>query len=272
VQTALPYSQSGGTIKRCGSDQPATCPCRSESRPPGAQHRCAPTIPHHSPFAVFQLAARCLPSLTIRDSPFAVLFHSPFAVFFRSPRDARPGRWVSTNGGSPTHPRTVGARHAAPRPLLTHGSVCTSGLALRGGGWAAGKIPAPQHNRGGSRTRPYLDQHHSPFAIRYSLFAVFFYSPFAVFHHPPLATRNSPLATRYSLRAARRLSPFAIRDSPFAVFHHSPLATRYSLRAARRLSPLAQSVRAVASIPDTFPSIAGTRCGRRTETRAVACA
>jgi hypothetical protein len=126
-----------------------------------------------------------------------------------------------------------------PYPLRTHRSVCTIGLAHPRRRWAAGKMPAPQQNQGGSRTRPYLNQYHSPFAIRaerwastnapanqtdqtnrtdrepaaiahlasqHSRFAVFFHSRFAIRHSPsfPLAIRNS-LALRCSRQGAARL-------------------------------------------------------------------
>jgi hypothetical protein len=103
-------------------------------------------------------------------------------------------------------------------------------------------MPAPQHNRGGSGTRPYLDQHHSPFAIRHSLS---FDSRFAVFPHSRFAIRYSPsLSIRHSLFAIRHSLSF---DSRFAVFHRSPLVARrspfftirHSLFAIRCLSPLA---------------------------------
>jgi hypothetical protein len=75
--------------------------------------------------------------------------------------------------------------------------------------------------QGGSGTRPYLHQHHSPFAIRRS-----FHSPFAVFSHSPLATRYSLFAFFFHSRFAIRC--LLIRDSPF-------FAARCSLLAARRL-------------------------------------
>jgi hypothetical protein len=40
--------------------------------------------------------------------------------------------------------------------------------------------------KGGSRTRPYLDQHHSPFAIRYSPFFTIRHSPRAMGVHERL--------------------------------------------------------------------------------------
>jgi hypothetical protein len=80
-----------------------------------------------------------------------------------------------------------------PYPLPTHRSVCASGLAHRPGRWSAGKMPAPEHNRGGSGTRPYPDQHHSPVAIHHSLFAIR-HSLFAIRCLSPLATRRSPRA------------------------------------------------------------------------------
>jgi hypothetical protein len=118
-----------------------------------------------------------------------------------------------------------------PYPLRTHRSVCTIGLAHPRGRWAAGKIPAPQHNQGGSRTRPYLDQHHSRFAIRYSQF-------FAIRHS--LALRSN--------RQRRNAAPLPIRAGcgeggsrtrPYLDQYHSPFTIRYSLFAIRRLSPLA---------------------------------
>jgi hypothetical protein len=164
---------------------------------------CPPCATRHSLFFGSPLAARCLPPFTIR--------HPRFAVFFSSTRAPRPGRWVSTNGGSPTHPRTVGARHAVPLPFAY---PRVSVHERPGPSRRADGLPARcrRHNttRGGSGTRPYLDQHHSPFAIRHSL---------------SFTIRHSPLATRYSLRAARRLSRFATRrifHSLFAVSLHWP--------------------------------------------------
>jgi hypothetical protein len=248
VQTAPAYSQSGGTIKRCGSDLPAICSCRSESRPPGAQHRCAPTIPHHSPFFSSRLATRCSPSFTIRHSLLATrhsllaarrspcftiryslfairrIFHSPFAVFFSFPRASRPGRWVSTNGSSPTHPRTVGARHAVLLPFATHGSVCTSGLGLRGGRTVC-RQDAGATTQPGRVWDPPLPGP-APFTIRDSLFAIRRLFLFTIRYSRFAIRRLSPLA-------ARRRSPSATPYALLAVFLHS-----HSLSAPSQASPM----------------------------------
>jgi hypothetical protein len=155
-------------------------------------------------------------------------------------------------------------------PLRIGSSLCASGLAHRRGRWAAGKIPAPQHNqsairgcwgaaaKGAAALRPYDPapfairriSPHSPLATRYSpcftirnsLFAIrrIFHSPFAVSPHSPLATRHSLLAVfRHSLFAIRRISPLAARRSLLAIFHHSPFAIRDSLFAVFLRSLLA---------------------------------
>jgi hypothetical protein len=166
---------------------------------------------------------------------------------------------VPTNGGSPTHPWTVGARHAVPLPCAYPQVGVHERPRASPRPWSDGKMPAPQHNRGGSGTRPDLDQHHSPFAIRHSLalrcsrqgaatlrpydfadlpqgrvwdpplpgpapFAIrrFFHWLFAVFLRSPLAARRSRSFTI-------RHSQLATRHSPLAVFHHSPVAIRHSL-------------------------------------------
>jgi hypothetical protein len=152
-------------------------------------------------------------SLTIRHSLFPIR-HSPFAVSFRSPLATRRSpsstirhsrfairtvRWVSTNGRSAKSGDGRGEACLAP-------TFADQRVAHPCGRWAAGKMPVPQHNQGGSGTRPYLDQHHSPFAISHS--------PSFSAHRSPLATRRSPSFTiRHSLFAIRCLFPFAIRRS-----------------------------------------------------------
>jgi hypothetical protein len=96
----------------------------------------------------------------------------------------------------------------------------------------------PRHVAAGRVENPPLPgSHHSPFAIRYSPFAIrrSIHSPFAVF------IRCSPLAARRSPLAARRLfhSPFAIRRSSPLATRYSPLATRDSPSFTIRHSPLA---------------------------------
>jgi hypothetical protein len=247
VQTAPPYSQSGGTIKRCGSDQPATCPCRSESRPPGAQHRCTPTIPHHSPFAVLfhsLFAIRYSPCFTARRSLLAVSHHSPFAIRCLSPfaicrnfplaARSSPRAWVSTNGGSPTHPRTVRARHAVPLPF----AYTRVGVHERPGpSWRADGLPARfrRHNTTGAGLGPAPTStntiRHSRFAIRHPPYFSIRHSLSFTIHRSPLAARCSPSFTiRDSRFAIRCLSPSATRHSPLAT-RHSLLATPYALLA-----------------------------------------
>jgi hypothetical protein len=138
-----------------------------------------------------------------------------------------------------------------PYALPTHRSVCTSGLALRGGRWSAGKMPAPQHNQGGSGTRPCLDQHHSPFAIRHSPFSFPIPdSQFVVCRCCGGAGTGAALLRRYGFVGLRQggsgtrpylhqhRSPFAIRYSPFAVFiPHSRFAVFCRSPLAARRSP-----------------------------------
>jgi hypothetical protein len=202
---------------------------------PGTEHRCAPTIAHHAPLAVFQLAARCSPSFTIRR-----VFHLPFAIRRIFPLAARfSPRAVGV------HKRRLadasadcrGTARRAPTLCLPTGRCARAAWLFAAGDGPPARFRRHNTTGAGLGPAPYLDQHHSPFAIRNSLFAI------------------------------RRLFLFAIRDSRFAIRCLSPSTARRSLLAARRLSPLEQSVRAIAGIPDTFPSIAGTSCGRRIETR-----
>jgi len=156
-------------------------------------------IPHHSPFAIRRrcgtfgkgaaalrpyeftpfpiryspFAIRCFfhAPFAIRYSRFAVFFYSPFAIRRLSPLATRPGRWVSANGGSPTHPRTVGARHAVPlrlaypqvrvrqRPGSSRRAMVRrqdAGATTQPGRVLVPPLPGP-----------------APFAIRHSPFAVF---------------------------------------------------------------------------------------------------
>jgi hypothetical protein len=57
-----------------------------------------------------------------------------------------------------------------------------------------------------------------PFAIRYSLFAVFRHSPFAVFHSSPLAV----FSIHHSLFAVSFRSPLAAGCSPSFPIRYSP--------------------------------------------------
>jgi hypothetical protein len=96
----------------------------------------------------------------IRDSPFAVLSirRSLFAVFDHSPLASRD---------SPSFPFAIRNSLFAVffRSLLAARHSPSFSFAIRRARWAAGKVPAPQHNQGGSGTRPYLDQHLAAFAI-----------------------------------------------------------------------------------------------------------
>jgi hypothetical protein len=98
---------------------PALSGCaRADELHLGAQQRCAPTIPHPSPFAIRDspflsarhspLAARHLSPFTIRYSLFAIrrIFHSLFAVFPRSIRSWAPtcGTWWAGEAGLPQRP------------------------------------------------------------------------------------------------------------------------------------------------------------------------
>jgi hypothetical protein len=89
---------------------------------------------------------------------------------------------MSRQGGLKTRPY--------PDPTTRYSPLATrrlfhSPFAIRRGRWAAGKMPAPQHNKGGSGTRPYLDQRHSPsFTIRHSPFFAARCSPLAILPIP----------------------------------------------------------------------------------------
>jgi hypothetical protein len=115
---------------------------------------------------------------TIRHSPSFSARRSLLVVFRHSLFAARPGQWVSTNGGSPTHPRTVGARHAVPLRL----AYPTGPWARAAWLFAAGDGP-PARCRRHNTTRAGLGPAptwtstipHSPFAI-----PRFFHSPFAI--------------------------------------------------------------------------------------------
>jgi hypothetical protein len=94
---------------------------------------------------------------TIRDSLFAIR-RSLFAVFDHSPLATRD---------SPSFPFAIRNSLFAVffRSLLAARHSPSFSFAIRRARWAAGKVPAPQHNQGGSGTRPYLDQHLAAFAI-----------------------------------------------------------------------------------------------------------
>jgi hypothetical protein len=167
----------------------------------------------------------------------STVHHSPFAVFCHSRLATRPGRWLSTNGGSPTHPRTVGARHAVPLHLAypqvrVHERPGSSRRAMvrrqdAGATTQPGRVWDPP------LPRPV------PFTIRDAPFAdAAVHSARAQQRCAPTNSHHSPFAIRHSLYLTIRHSLFAVlRDSPFAVFFHSPFAIRYSLSFAARHSP-----------------------------------
>jgi hypothetical protein len=178
-------------------------------------------------------------SPTIRHSRFLTDRCSPRAVGVHKRRLYWPG-WVSTNGGSPTHPRTVRARHAVPLPYAypqvgVHERPRASPRATgrredANATTQPGRIrdpplpgPAPftiHHSPFTIHHSPFAIRHLSPLAARHSLLAVFHHSPFAIRHLSPLAARRSPsFSARRSLLAVfalRRLSPLAI--CPFRFF------------------------------------------------------
>jgi hypothetical protein len=216
--------------------------------------RRSPSFPiHHSPFAIrysrfftarrSPLAARRLSPFAIRCSPRAVGVHKRRladrladcrGTACRAPTPCLPtgpcarAAWLFVAGDGPParcrrHNTTgagLGPAPTSPGPFTIRRRCGAAGRAQQ----RCAPTTSPTCRKGGSRTRPYQGQYRSPFAIRHSLFAVFFHSPFAVFRRSPLAARGlSPSATRHSPLATRRLSPFAIRClSPLAVFLRSP--------------------------------------------------
>jgi hypothetical protein len=77
---------------------------------------------------------------------------------------------IANHGRSPLFDRTI--RHSLffPFAVFDHSPLATRDspsfpFAIRRGRWVASKVSAPQHNQGGSGTRPYLDQHLAAFAI-----------------------------------------------------------------------------------------------------------
>jgi hypothetical protein len=139
--------------------------------------------------------------------------------------------------------------------------------------WGAAPLRAYRFfvlQQGGSGTRPYLDQHHPPFAVRNSPFAVF------SIRHSLFAARDWPRArcrchntTRAGLGPApTRIPPFAIRYSPFAALGGCPQTHvwRNSVTVgARHASPL--------PLPTSRSPIAArdgarARCRRHNTTRA----
>jgi hypothetical protein len=123
---------------------------------------------------------------------------------------------VSTNGGSPTNPRTVGARHAVLLPF----AYPRVGVHERPGPSRRGMV---RRQDAGARTQP------------------------GRAWDPPLP---GP-------------APFAIRDSPFAVFHHPPLAARCSLLAvflhSNRLSAPSQASRIRSRLSPAQGVVAGSK-------------
>jgi hypothetical protein len=121
-----------------------------------------------------------------------------------------------------------------PYPVRTHRSVCTSGLAHRRGHGPTARCR--RHNTTGAGLGPAPTWtstiRHSPFTIRHSLFAIRRLFPFAIrdsLFAVFFTARRSLLAARGLSPSATRNSQLATRHSPLAVFHHSPVAIRHSL-------------------------------------------
>jgi hypothetical protein len=150
-----------------------------------------------------------------------------------------PWHMVSENGclGCPQtdadpHPVSVGARHAVPLPFPDQ----QAGLCTRQRRTAAAPLPIP-----------------SPFAIRYSPFAVFLHSPFAIRDSRFLTDPCSPTKmgvqqriaemgvqqrmrgcprtearVRNRLRQPRHVAAGRVENPPLPGSHHSPFAIRDS--------------------------------------------
>jgi hypothetical protein len=188
---------------------------------------------------------------TIRDSPFAVVVvqrqgAAPCAPTISAGYSARvwnrlrPPRYVAA--GRVENPPLPGSHHSpfASRhlPSLTIGSRAVGvhkrllyqrerpspGASRRPLPEGEGTSdPFPSGRGVGVRAIP------APFAIRHSLFAVSFHSPFAVF-----SARRSPLAVFFHSLVAIRYSPFlSIRHSLFAVFSFAVRAVSLLTRGGR---------------------------------------
>jgi hypothetical protein len=129
---------------------------RSEVREVGAQHRRAAPPTKSSNGSKGGSGTR--PYLDQHHSAFAIR-NSPFALsrgcLPTRPPIRRIGRIAHQRRCTPANHPT----HSAPQFAIRH-----SLFAHHRGRLAAGKMPVPQHNKGGSGTRPYG---FAPFSIRY---------------------------------------------------------------------------------------------------------